>query len=74
MDWADNVPMAGKEELEKMKPCQGKMRLDYKGGIGAWQDVANILIASGYEVTLRLDEGENEPFESYVIEIEYREV
>lgn len=33
----------------------GRMRLHYVKGIGAWQDVANILIAHGYEVTLHTE-------------------
>lgn len=33
----------------------GRMKLHYVKGIGAWQDVANILIAHGYEVTLHTE-------------------
>lgn len=34
----------------------GRMRLDYVNGLGAWQDVMNILIAHGYEVTLHTED------------------
>lgn len=56
----------------------GRMRLDYVNGCGAWQDVANILIAHGYEVTVRLGdatkvEKELDGADKFVV-IEYGEV
>ena len=56
----------------------GAMRLNYLGGIGAWQDVLNILIAHGYEVTARLEdatevEREVDGADKFVV-IEYGEV
>lgn len=55
----------------------GVMRLQYSP-IGAWQDVLNILIAHGYEVTARLEnatevEREVDGADKFVV-IEYGEV
>lgn len=55
----------------------GVMRLQYSP-IGAWQDVLNILIAHGYEVTARLEnatevEREVDGADKFVV-IEYEEV
>ncbi len=56
----------------------GTMRLNYLGGIGGWQDVLTILIAHGYEVTVRKEsatetERELDKVEEWVV-IEYGEV
>ena len=56
----------------------GAMRLNYANGIGAWQDVLNILIAHGYEVTARLEdatevEREVDGADKWIV-IEYGEV
>lgn len=45
----------------------GRMKLDYLNGLGGWQDVMNVLIAHGYEVTAKLVNKEQ-------IEIEFSEV
>lgn len=34
----------------------GVMRLDYAGGLGAWQDVVSTLIAHGYEVSAHIED------------------
>lgn len=74
--YVDNVLFAPMDEL----PTEygGIMKLDYRKGIGAWQDVVNTLIAHGYEVTARkIDATETEKnldgIEQYV-EIEFSEV
>ena len=56
----------------------GRMRLHYVKGIGAWQDVASILIAHGYEVTLHTEvasevEREVDGIDKWVV-IEFNEV
>ena len=56
----------------------GRMRLNYLRGGGAWQDVANILIAHGYEVTLHTEdatetEKELDHIDKWVV-IEFNEV
>lgn len=56
----------------------GKMRLNYLNGLGAWQDVANILVAHGYEVTLHTEvasevEREVDEIEKWIV-IEFDEV
>lgn len=63
---------------EMPEEYSGVMRLNYHGGIGAWQDVLNILIAHGYEVTARLEdatevEREVDGADKFVV-IEYGEV
>lgn len=56
----------------------GVMRLDYAGGLGAWQDVLTVLIAHGYEVTARKEsatetEKELDKVDEWIV-IEYGEV
>lgn len=56
----------------------GRMRLNYLNGLGGWQDVLTILIAHGYEVTVRLEdatetERELDGADKFVV-IEYEEV
>lgn len=56
----------------------GIMRLNYLGGVGAWQDVLFTLMAHGYEVTARVEDAtETEKLldgvEKWVV-IEYEEV
>lgn len=56
----------------------GAMKLDYHGGIGGWQDVLTILIAHGYEVTVRKEsatetERELDKVDEWIV-IEYEEV
>ena len=65
--------------LEPMdEPYCGKMRLNYLNGLGAWQDVANILVAHGYEVTLHTEvasevEREVDGIDKWIV-IEFNEV
>ncbi len=63
---------------EMPEEYSGVMRLNYLNGIGAWQDVVNILIAHGYEVTARLEdatetERELDKVDEWIV-IEYGEV
>lgn len=56
----------------------GRMRLNYVNGLGAWQDVASILIAHGYEVTAHTEvasevEREVDGIEKWIV-IEFGEV
>lgn len=56
----------------------GIMRLNYLNGIGGWQDVLTVLIAHGYEVTVRKEsatetERELDKVEEWIV-IEYGEV
>lgn len=56
----------------------GVMRLNYLNGLGAWQDVANILVAHGYEVTLHTEvasevEREVDGIDKWIV-IEFNEV
>lgn len=56
----------------------GAMRLNYLNGIGGWQDVLTVLIAHGYEVTVRKEsatetERELDKVDEWVV-IEYGEV
>lgn len=56
----------------------GRMRLNYLNGCGAWQDVMNVLIAHGYEVTAHIEvasevEREVDGIEKWVV-IEFDEV
>lgn len=66
-------------ELDEMpEEYSGVMRLNYLGGIGAWQDVLNTLIAHGYEVTARKEsatetERELDKVDEWIV-IEYGEV
>lgn len=56
----------------------GVMRLRYCNGIGAWQDVVNILVANGYTVTATVEdatetEREVDGADKFVV-IEFNEV
>ena len=56
----------------------GRMRLNYLNGCGAWQDVMNVLIAHGYEVTAHTEvasevEREVDGIEKWIV-IEFDEV
>lgn len=50
----NDIPYISFDDLEP-EFC-GNMRLNYCNGIGGWRDVAAILVAHGYEVTVRVED------------------
>lgn len=61
------IKEVNQQPLCEPKEYKGVMKLNYRNGLGAWDDVVHTLIAHGYEVTTRKADKES-------IEIEYRQV